>query len=157
MCLGHLTPDGRIHLREISIHRQAILKELLLIFQDILGDLTQVEIKITTLGGLVVHEGIHQPELDIFIVGGLQICRLDLTHHTTPTFLRIGQRTIRVDIIGIQVIGTTLVRIVSEVQDRQSGIIVRSQLLAREKLLIVHATHEMVGEIIVRQVARTGR
>ena len=67
----HLTPDGRINLGEVAIHRQPVLKELLLIFQDVLGDLTQVEIEVASLCGRLVDVGIHQPELDILIVGRL--------------------------------------------------------------------------------------
>ena len=111
----HTAPYGRIHLRQITIHRHTVLEELFLILQDILGNLTQVKIKVATLGGLVINERIQQPELDVLIIGGLQIAGFDLPGNTAPTPLRIAQRPVRVDVIRVQIVRATFVGIKSQV------------------------------------------
>ena len=116
----NLTPLGGGE-RVGAIHRHAALIELLTISQDILTDLTEVEIEVTRIlrGRTVltsVDEGIEQPELDIFDVGLFEVVDIELAHHTTPLRLRLTQRTVFIHVMR-QVIRAALLRIVGEVQD----------------------------------------
>ena len=88
---GNSTPNRELHIGIGSVGRQTILEEFPTITENILGDITKVEIDLTALMLRIVDEGIHHPELDVLIVGGLEIRLVELTHDTAPTGFRIFQ------------------------------------------------------------------
>ena len=101
-----------------------MLKRLTTIAQDILTHVSQVDIQITTFKRRiwVGQEWVHQPELDILNIRLLKIRVVQLTHDTTPTRFWIGQFTIATNLIRRNIIRTTLLWIVTQVQYRQTHI-----------------------------------
>ena len=96
-----------------------------------------------------IDERIHQPELDIFHVGGFEVVRVEFAHHTAPTFLRNRQRTVGIQ-VGIQVIRTAFRGIEGEVQDGQCGrgTIIATLVACRIELLDIDLAHIMVRELV---------
>ena len=74
-----------------AIDRDTILITLHTIFEDILADLTEVEIEIATLavGVILIEEGIQEPELDILHIRCFEVGVIKFTHHAAPSLLRI--------------------------------------------------------------------
>ena len=101
-----------------------MLKRLTTVAQNILAYISQIDIQIATFKRriLVGQEWIHQPELDILNIRLLKIRVVQLTHDTTPTRFWIGQFTIATNLIRRNIIRTTLLWIVAQVQYRQTHI-----------------------------------
>ena len=88
------TPNREIHIIIRTILRQAVLEEFTTIMQNILRDITKVEVNLTALMVWIVDERIHHPELNILIVRGFEVGLVEFTHDTTPTCFGIPQRTV---------------------------------------------------------------
>ena len=137
-----------------AIHRHTALVEFLSVAQHILAHLTQVDVEVTTvLRSIVLFTGIderiHQPELDIFHIGRLEIVRVEPAHHTAPTLLGNGQCTIGIQ-VGIQVIRTAFRGIESKVQDGQCSCstIIATLVACRIELLDIDLAYIMVRELV---------
>ena len=157
VCLGGLcgnsTPLGG-HIRAGAIDRHTTLIEFLAIVQDVLADLTEVDVEVTAIVSGIgfqrrIDEGIEEPEFDILHVGCLEVVGIQLTHHTAPVALWQRQRTIHVD-LRIQVVRTTLLGIVRQVQDGQrvGGSAVCRLVAVRIELTDIHRTHIMVRQLV---------
>ena len=116
---GYTTPSREVHIAIRPISGKTILEELPAIAQNILGDITQVEINLTALMIWILDEGVHHPEFDVLIVGRFEIRLVELPHDTTPTGFGITEGTILVQTSGktfrtihIVVISTSLRRII---------------------------------------------
>ena len=109
--------------RIAAVNGHTALVELLSVVQHILADLTQIDVEVATVVGSIlllrtVYEGVEEPELNIFDVGLLEIVGIQLTHHAAPVRQWQIQRTVHID-VGIEVIRTTFLRIISYIEDRQ--------------------------------------
>ena len=121
----HATPNREFHIIIGTVLRQTVLEELPTVAKNILRDVTEVKIELTTLVIGIIDEGIHHPELDILVVGRFEVGIVELTHDTAPTGLGVAQRTILQQTAGealravhIVVVGTPLGRIEGNVEDR---------------------------------------
>ena len=123
-----------------------MLKGLFAISQNILADITQVDIQVTTLKGSIIisQEWIHQPELDILDIRFFKVGVIQLTHNTAPTSLWVGQLTIHVYFTSRDIVWTTLIRIVTQVHNRQFRIRIRQHLFVRIYLLLINDTSAVV-------------
>ncbi len=136
-----------------AIDRHAALVELITVTQDVLADLTQIDVEVTAIlrGSTFltgIDEGVEHPELDVLDVCLLKVVGVQLTHHTAPALRGIGQRTVSVQVSG-QVIGSALRRIVRQVQDgqRRGGTVVGALVAVGIELADIDLTH-----IVVRQL-----
>ena len=146
-CLGRASPNRIIHHRCFRIIQwQTMLKRFLAITQDILAHIAQINIHITThkSGVSVRQERIHQPKFDIFDIRLLKVRIIQFAHYTTPTRTRIGQFTIAANLIRRDIIRTTFIGIITQVQHRQYGVGVRQHLLVRINLLLIYDTCSMI-------------
>ena len=150
----NLTPLSRGKL-VASIHRHTALIELLAISQDILTDFTQVDIEVasivTGIGLLIgIEKWVEHPELDIFHIGLLEVVGIQLAHHTTPMTHRIRQSTIRLKVIDIEVVRTTLIRIVSNIHRIDGTTLPRISLSLSKwkKLAHIDGTHVVVAQLV---------
>ena len=96
-----------------------------------------------------IDERIHQPELDIFHIGRLEIVRVEPAHHTAPTLLGNGQCTIGIQ-VGIQVIRTAFRGIEGEVQDGQCsrGTIIATLVACRIEFLDIDLAYIMIRQLV---------
>ena len=133
-----------------TIHRHTTLIELLAIAQDIFRHLAKVDIEVATIFVgirllVAVDEWVHEPELQVFDVGLLKVVGIELTHHTTPMSSRVQQLTVVV-YIGAEVIRTTLVRVVGNIENRQCcrSSTIATLVAVRIKFANINLTHIMV-------------
>ena len=103
--------------------RKTVLIELATIAEDVFRNIAQVDVKLTwVVGKLFVGEGIHQPKLDVFDIGGFKVDGFHFAHDAAPTALRVFQCTVFVDTSGIScrfdvvVVRATLLGIVGQVE-----------------------------------------
>ena len=96
-----------------------MLKGLLAISQNILADITQIDIQVTALKSCIIigQEWVHQPELDILDIRFLKVRVIQLTHNTAPTSLWVSQFTIYVYFTSGDIVWATLIRIITQVHD----------------------------------------
>ena len=150
---GNLTPLGCLK-RRGAINRHTTLVELLAITQHILAHLTKVDIQLTTMfaGSTFltgIDEGIEQPELYIFYIRLFEVGSLQLTHHTTPALGWITERTVAI-VVKRQVVRTTFLRVISQVQDGQCrhGTVIGTLVTVRIEFLHIDLTHIVVGQLV---------
>ena len=93
-----------------------MLETLLAVTQDILTDITEVDVQLTVKAVRVSQRRIHQPELDILDIRFLEVGIVQFAHDTTPTILRICQLTVRIKLRRTHVIWSTLIRIEGHIQ-----------------------------------------
>ena len=133
--------------------------------EHIFGNLTQVQIEIASIiisvgFSIGIDERIKQPELYIFYICPFEIIGIKLSHQSSPMPFRIGKRTVVVQ-IGIKIIGTTLVRIIGQIeyiQCRRRAIIV-ANIFLRIEFARCNLTDIMVGKLlqIALQMSRCER
>ena len=118
----HETPDGRLYLVLVVIcDRQTMLKRFLSVSQDILADITEVDVQLSVIVLRMIGVrmlGIHEPELDVLDIGFLEVGVVQTSHHTAPAVVGIDQLTVRTDFIRGDIIRTTFGGVISEVEDR---------------------------------------
>ena len=148
-----LTPLGR-HEVAGAVNRHTALIELLTIAQDILRDLTEVEVEVAAVvgGGAVltgVDEGIEQPELDVLDVRLFEVVGLKIAHHTAPLRLGLTERTVAVE-VARQVIRSALRGVVGQVQHLESrgGAVVGALVAVGIELLHIDLTHIVVRQLV---------
>ena len=146
--LGYLAPNRIIDFRRIAIDRQSVLEELLFILQYVFRYLTQVKIQVAPCGLAVVDKRVEHPEFDVFDIRRLEVALVYLAHHAAKTFFRVLQCPVRVNVVGIQIIRTTLLRIVSHVQNRQRIALAHALLPLREQLSRLDGTDIMIVQIL---------
>ena len=133
-----------------AVNGHAALIEFLTVTQHILTHFSQVNVEFTAITAVAacIGKGIHHPELNVFNVGSLKVIGVQFTHHSAPSLLRIGQCAVGIQ-IGIQVIGTTLLRIIGQIQNRQCrcGTVITALVAVWIKLSHIHFTHIMVGKL----------
>ena len=162
--VGHLTPlrSGEV-LRAVYGH--AALVELLAVAQNILAHLAEVDIEVAAVVGChallaCVDEWVEHPELDVLDVSCLEVVGVELSHHAAPTLLRIVESAVGVE-VGVEVVRTALVRIVSEVQDveHRRVAVVCALVAVGEQLADVELANVMVRQLveIALDVARRER
>ena len=151
--LRNLTPLGH---REVTgaVNRHTALIELLTVAQDILRDLTEVEVEVAAVvgGGAVltgIDEGIEQPELDVLDVRLFEVVGLKIAHHTAPLRLGLTERTVAVE-VARQVIRSALRGIVGQVQhlECRGGAVVGALVAVGIELLHIDLTHIMVRQLV---------
>ena len=110
-------PDVCIDLAQIAIDGQTVLEEFLAVLEDVFGNVAEVQVEVATCSCFaVIDEGVHHPELDVFDVGVLEICHLQLAHHAAPTLFGVGQCAVGVHAVGIEVVGAAFVGVEGEVE-----------------------------------------
>ena len=99
-----------------------------------------------------MDEGIEHPELHILDVGLLEIVGVEAPHHTAPVLRGVVERTVVVE-VGVEVVGSALVRVVGDVHHRErgGGTVVAALVAVGIELAHIDLTHVRVGEH--RQVA----
>ena len=127
-----------------------MLKRFLSIAQDILAYISQVNVQVTTskCSIRVGQKWVHEPELNILNVGFLKIGIVQFAHDTAPTLVRVGQLTIHSDLFGRNIVWSTLIRIVAQVQYCQFCISVWQHFLIGIYLLFIHDTCAVVGHCL---------
>ena len=146
----HTSPDCLLIFRSITIDRHTILKELLTIFQNILGDVAKVDVEVAPLPFrtfVCIDERVQQPEFYVLNVGRLEVCHVQLTHHSPETLLRIIELALGIE-IRVKVVRTTLVGIISHVQYRACRSLAHRCLTIRKYLFLIYLTHIVVGELV---------
>ena len=123
-----------------------MFKTLLSIAQNILTNITQIDIQITALISRirVCQEWVHQPELNVFDIRFFKVCVIQFTHDTTPTILWISQFAIISYFIRRYVVWSTFFWIIAQVQHRQTCICIGQHLLIRIHLFFIYRTCAMV-------------
>ena len=134
---------GARHLR----YGHTVLVEFLAVLQHILRHLTQVDVEVTAARLGVVDEGVQHPELDVLDVRTLEVRRRQLSHDTAPALLRIGQLALGSQ-VRVQIVGTTLVGVVGQVQHRECRRLSVGTLLIRIQFAFVHLAHVMVRQLV---------
>ena len=126
-----------------------MLKTLLSVAQNILADITQVNIQLSVKAIRIGQCRIHQPELDIFDIRLLKIRIVQTSHNTAPTLFWIRQLTVRIDFARTNIILSALFRIVTQVQQTQTDIFIRCRLsLCRINLFLQNDTRTVVAQCI---------
>ena len=122
--------------------------------QHILTDLTEVDVEVTSvIGGRTflagVDEGIEQPEFDILNVCLLEVVGVEFAHHTTPLRLWLAQCSVGIKVVR-QVIGTSFLGVIGQVQDRQrrGGTVIGALLTVGIELLHIDLSHIVVGQLL---------
>ncbi|OAV73378.1 hypothetical protein Barb6_00308 [Bacteroidales bacterium Barb6] len=156
MLTGDAPPYGGVRFCRVAVYGQPVLKELLLVSENILRYFTKIDIEVAPLRRRIINERVKHPELDILNVCRFKVALLDFPHHTPPAFLRLGKRTIGIDVVGIEVIGPALIRIIRHIQYPQRGSIAYDLLLVREKLLHFDGTHIVVRLVVFGDMAGNG-
>ena len=126
-----------------------MLEALLTVAQNIFADVTEVDVQFAIVAFGVRQRRIHQPELDILDIRFLEVRVVEFAHDTAPTLLRVREFTVGIDFTGVDIVRTALFGVVTEVQQRQTYILVRSGLtLRRVDLVLINNTRTMVTESI---------
>ena len=148
--LGDLAPRRSGYLCRIAVDGQTVLERFHTIFENIFRHLAQVEVEVTALvvGLGLVEEGVHEPELDILDVGRLEVGIVHLAHDTAPPFLGIEQPPLFVDIVGIEVIGATFLRIERKIERLLRGRLTIVNLLVGENFAHAYLAHIGIGELV---------
>ena len=96
-----------------------------------------------------IDEGIEQPELHIFYIRLFEVGSLQLTHHTTPALSGVTKRTVAI-VVKRQVVRTTFLRVISQVQDGQCrhGTVIGTLVTVRIEFLHIDLTHIVVGQLV---------
>src|SRR5690606_35426441 len=118
---------------------KAILILTLSITQHIFGNISKVEIQLTTRASRVENIRILQPEFDVFDIAGFKIDLVNITHDATPCLRWIQQPAIRVEPAwsALVIIRSLLSREICKVESCQKTLaeIVRA---LREDLTLQH-------------------
>ena len=104
---------------------QATLVEAALVVQDVLRDISEVDVQVATApcwGRTLVGIGIHEPELHILDVRCLEVRLVDLAHDTRPAPTRIADLPIGCEARRIEVVWAKLLGIEAE---REGGDVAR--------------------------------
>ena len=152
--MWNLTPLGGSKATGTAfLDRHAALIELLTITQDILRDLTEVEVEVTRIvRGIAllsdIDVGVEQPEFNVFDIRLLEVGGFQFTHHTAPLRLRLAQRTVAVQ-VARQVIGSSFLGIVGQVQHGQcrGSTVVGTLVAVGVEFLHIDLSHIVVGEL----------
>src|SRR5690554_3207196 len=94
-----------------------------------------------------MSERIHQPKLYVFNVGCFKIMCLHRAGDTAPAVSRMQQITVTVYLV-VEIIGTSLLWIVGEVEYRQRGGLTIKSISLGKDLLFIYLTHPVIGELI---------
>ena len=97
--------------------RQATLVEAALVMQDVLRDISEVDVQVATApcwGRALVGIGIHEPELHVLDVRCLEVRLVDLAHDARPASTGIADLPIGSEARGIEVVRAELFRVEAE-------------------------------------------
>ena len=144
--LRHTPPHRGVRATHIFVgDRQPVLKRFLAVAQDILRDITEVDVHLALVAVGVGQRGVHQPELDILDVRFLEVGVVQFAHHTAPALLRVGQFAVCAYLARYDIVRTALLGVVTQVQHAQFRVGVRHLLLARVNLRLIDDTRPVVG------------
>ena len=159
---GHASPNGSVHIFYVGRGRHAVFIEFSAVAQDVFRDITQVDVELArVVGEFLIGEWVHQPELNIFDVGGLKVGRLHLAHDTAPTALWVVKFTIGVDTGGVLgriyvvVVWTAFIRVVGQVEHRHVGLGACGNVLGGEDFGFKYLTHSVLREFVIGDVGRS--
>ena len=105
--------------------RQATLVEASLVMQDVLRDISEVDVQVATTpcwGRTLVGIGIHEPELHVLDVRCLEVRLVDLAHNACPASTGIADLPVGSEARCIEVVRAKLLGIEAE---REGGDIAR--------------------------------
>ena len=97
--------------------RQATLVEAALVMQDVLRDISEVDVQVTTApcwGRALIGIGIHEPELHVLDVRCLEVRLVDLAHDTRPAPTGITDLPVGSEACGIEVVRAELFGVEAE-------------------------------------------
>ena len=111
-------PDGVLHEREVAVDGVAVLVALLAVLEDVLADLSEVEVQVAAVGvvGLGVEERVEHPELEVFYVGVVEVGVVHLAHDSAPALLGAEEQAVGGDVLGVEVVRAALGRVEGEVE-----------------------------------------
>ena len=134
-------------IRRRSINRQTTFIELFAIAQHVFRHLSKVNVEVATIlcrvaSPVTVNKWVHKPELNIFNISRFEIVSVQLSHHTAPMLLWVKQFSCWRK-IGVKIIWTALVGVISHVQNRQCRrcSAIRTLVASRIKLTYIHISH----------------
>ena len=134
-------------IRRRSINRQTTFIKLFTIAQHVFRHLSKVNVEVATIlcriaSPVTVNKWVHKPELNIFNISRFKVVSVQLSHHTAPMLLWVKQLSCRRK-IGIKIIWTALVGVISHVQNRQCRrcTTVGTLVASRIKLAYIHISH----------------
>ena len=142
MCIGEV---GR------AVDGEPALIELLTVFEDVFGDFSEIDIEIASSSRFptlfLVDERVEHPKLYILDIGSLEVVGVKAPHHAAPVLCGVVEGSVVVE-IGIEVVRTTLVRVVGDVHTRQCrrGSRVATLIAVRVELPDVDLAHVRIGE-----------
>ena len=146
---GNLSPL-RGGIPAAAIDRHTALVEFLSVVEHILAHFPEVDIELAAIAAVVasVGKGIHQPELNILYVGCFEVVGVQFAHHASPSLRWIRKCSVGIQ-VGIQVIGTSLLRIIGKVQHGllRRGSAVGALVAVGEKLAHINLAHIMVRKL----------
>ena len=98
----YTSPDGGVDVFDNIRSGHAVFVEFAAVAEDIFGDVTEVDVEFSrvVLVGFL-REGVHQPKLKVFNVGGLKVGGLHFAHDTAPTALWVVEVAIGVDTVTV--------------------------------------------------------
>ena len=139
-----------------AIHWHAALIELLAVSEDVLAHLAQVDVEVAAIAigiGLLtaIDEWVEEPELDVLHVGLLEVVGVESAHHATPVLQRVRQGSVLLQVVDIEVVRTTLVRIVGDVHGVHRARLraVGLSLAQWEELSHIDRSHVVVAQLVV--------
>ena len=158
----NLTPLGeRESVGTIDGHTAFI--EFLSVAQHVLAHFTEVDVEVAAvlvgIGLLVrIKERVHHPEFDVSDVGGLEIGGFEFAHHTAPVLCRIVEFTVGCE-VGVEVVRTTLVGVIGDVENRQggSGTAVTALVAVGEEFVGIDFANVVVGKLVEVALDVAGR
>ena len=152
--LSHTTPYCCGSVGRVLVDIQSVLERFQTVFQYVFRDFSEVEVEVASLvtdavvvGPLTGDGRIHEPELDVFVVGILKIGHIHRTHHASPSFLRVEQSSVAAHSFAIHIVRTSFLRIEREVEHIEHTRLSVCQLLVWIYLVVVDLTYAMVRQL----------
>ncbi len=125
-----------------------MFKNLPGILQNILGDIPQVEIELSTTMIRHLGKGIHHPEFNKLHIGLFKITGVNLSHDSSPAIFGSQQFTFLSDSFEIIIVGPSFLRVESHIQYRNSGGDPVWIFLEWKNILLIHLVYVGTGHEI---------
>ena len=133
-----------------TIYWHSTLIEFLSVSKDVLAHFTKIneEVAAMTISRSflpTVYKRVEHPELDILYVGSLKVVGVQFSHHTAPTLNWVRKSSVAIQ-VRVEVISTSLGRIISEIEYRQRvrSTAIGALVTVRIELININFTHIVV-------------
>ena len=95
--VGHTSPNGFGEILAVAVNGHTAFKIFLSVLENVFAYLSQVDVEISAVvsgGVLLVHEGVHHPELDVLDVLRFKVGILHSAHQSAPSCFRTGEAAV---------------------------------------------------------------